>query len=84
MYKQYEDDYNEKFNVLTLEERKRQLEKIRNFYKPIPKDELTQHEKNYSSVKREMTIKIKNDRIEESKQIKEHYEKLPYKPSVDK
>ena len=51
-----EKEYEEKFIIPTLEQKKAQLENIRNFYKPIDREELDEHEKNFL-----ITLKKKQD-----------------------
>jgi hypothetical protein len=45
-----------------LAERKKQLENIRNFYKPIDKSEMIEHLKNYESIKQENQVVIRQNR----------------------
>ena len=40
LYKQYEEKYYEQVELPTLEQKKKQLEDLRNFYRPIEGQEL--------------------------------------------
>ena len=47
LYKQYEEKYYEQVELPTLEQKKKQLEDLRNFYRPIEGQELKQHAMKY-------------------------------------
>ena len=64
MYKQIEKDYQEKIELPTLQEKKRVLSDIRNFYKPILREEIDDFEKDYQEKKK---IKVEQKRIEREK-----------------
>ena len=47
LYKQYEEKYHETVEVPLLEQKKKHLEELRNFYRPIDNSELTEHAMKY-------------------------------------
>lgn len=51
-----EKEYQDKFVIPTLEEKKSKLENLRNFYQPINREEIDEHDKNYH-----LNLKLKND-----------------------
>jgi hypothetical protein len=62
-----EEKYQKSVEMPNLAERKKQLENIRNFYKPIDKSEMIEHMKNYETTKREKETLIKQNRDQELK-----------------
>ena len=40
LYKQFEEKYQQEVEMPTLEQKKKQLEELRNFYKPIERQEI--------------------------------------------
>jgi hypothetical protein len=63
LYKVYEEKYKQEVELPQLEQKKRQLEEIRNFYKPMPKTELEDHAVKYE--------RIKQGKNEESRKLRE-------------
>ena len=83
IYKKIEEKYQKSVEMPNLAERKKQLENIRNFYKPIDKEQMNEHLKNYKSIQHEKNEKIMKKRADSIREQREHYEKLPYKPVHD-
>lgn len=52
-FKKIEEKYQKSVEMPNLAERKKKLENIRNFYKPIDKSQMVEHLKNYETVKQE-------------------------------
>ena len=52
-FKKVEEKYQKSVEMPNLAERKKQLENIRNFYRPIDKSQMIEHIKNYESTKKE-------------------------------
>ena len=65
------------------ENRKKQLNDIRNFYKPIDRDEMNEHNRKYASLKKEKDAKIAADRAKQRAEIEEWNKNLQYKPSME-
>lgn len=63
LYKVYEEKYKQEVELPQLEQKKRQLEEIRNFYKPMPKTELEDHAVKYE--------RIRQGKHEESRKARE-------------
>lgn len=65
-----------------LQEKKKQLEDIRNFYKPIDKEELLEHQAAYQSIKKQKARLIQERREQDKREQKEHFQKLHHKPTL--
>ena len=52
-YKELEEKFQEEFEAPTLEERKKQLQELRDFKRPIDRQVLNQHDKQYIEKKKE-------------------------------
>lgn len=62
-----------------LMEKKKKLEDIRNFYKPLDKKELMEHNEKYQKYKNIKLEEIMKARDESKEREKEHYQNLKYK-----
>lgn len=51
-YKELEEKFQEEFEAPTLEERKKQLQELRDFKRPIDRQVLNQHDKKYIEKKK--------------------------------
>ena len=69
MHEKLEKNYEQNFILPALEQKKMELEKIRNFYKPIPRSEIDEHEKNFL-----VQLKQKQDEKKMKREIE--YKKL--------
>lgn len=47
MHEKLEKKYEQNIAIPALEQKKQELDKIRNFYRPINRSELDEHEKNF-------------------------------------
>ena len=65
MHKKIEQKYQKSVEIPALAQKKKQLEDIRNFYKPIDKEEMEKHKKDYYSIKVEKGELIKKHREDE-------------------
>lgn len=72
-YKKIEENYQKSVEMPSLAERKKQLEEIRNFYKPIDKSQMIEHLKHYETIKQEKQQLIQKNRAESIKEQREHY-----------
>ena len=63
-----EKNFQQNFTIPSLQQKKQQLENLRNFYKPIKREELDEHEKNFL-----ITLKQKQDqkRLKREQEYKE-------------
>lgn len=59
-----------------LEEKKKQLEEIRNFFKPIPKQEMEEHAMRYERIKQVKTEETRKNREDSINAQKEHLQRL--------
>ena len=76
LHQKYEEKYKRDFEIPELEEKKRQLEEIRKFFKPIPKTELEEHAMRYERVRQSKNEESRKIREESIKAQKEHLKKL--------
>jgi len=65
-----------------LEEKKKKLEEIRNFYKPIERTEFEHHAKHYEKYKKKKNEEIRRDREKSIQDERDRYENLKYKPKL--
>ena len=68
IYKKIEEKYQKSVEMPNLAERKKQLENIRNFYKPIDKEQMNEHLKNYKSIQHEKNELIQKKRADSIKE----------------
>jgi hypothetical protein len=66
-----------------LEQKKKQLDDLRNFYKPIEHTDLIEHSERYERVKQQKNEEIRRHREQSIQEEKEHLKMLKYKPSVE-
>jgi len=82
LYMVIEDKYRESIEMPDLEEKKKRLQDLRNFYKPITDMKIDKHQKDYDMVKRQMDSEIRRQREMSQKQIREHIARLKYRPHL--
>lgn len=66
-----------------MEIKKKQLEDLRNFYKPIQHAELMEHAERYERIKNSKNEEIRKNREKSVKEEKDHLLMLKYKPNVE-
>lgn len=71
LYRKFEENYKHDVEEVTLENRKKQLSDIRNFYKPLDREEMKQHNRQYSSLRKEKDAKIQADRLKQKAELEE-------------
>ncbi len=76
LYKLYEEKYKQEVELPQLEQKKKQLEEIRNFYKPVPKTELEDHAVKYERIRQGNIEEGRKHREQTLNQEREHYLKL--------
>ena len=76
LHQKYEEKYKRDFEMPELEEKKRQLEEIRKFFKPIPKAEMEEHAMRYERIRQSKNEESRRVREDSMKAQKEHVKKL--------
>lgn len=76
LYKVYEEKYKQEVELPQLEQKKKQLEEIRNFYKPMPKTELEDHAVKYERIRQGKNEESRKLREQSLNQEREHYQRL--------
>ena len=64
MHKKLENRYKQEVEIPTLQQKKLELEKIRNFYKPIQRKDIDDHDKNFVE-----TLKLKEKELKLKREI---------------
>lgn len=64
LYEKIEENYNKEILMPELERKKKELEHIRRFHKPIKREELDEHEKNYQE---KIKIELEKQRLKREK-----------------
>ena len=82
-HKKIEQKYQKSVEIPALAKKKKQLADIRDFYKPIDKDDMEKHKKDYYSTKVTNEEKVKKNREKDMKDLKDHRDNLHYKPNND-
>ena len=72
LHQKYEEKYKREFEMPELEEKKRQLEEIRKFFKPIPKSEMEEHAMRYERIRQSKNEESRRVREDSLKAQKEH------------
>lgn len=62
LYMVIEDKYKESIEMPDLEQKKKRLQDLRNFYKPITEMKIDKHQKDYEIIKRQMENEIRRQR----------------------
>lgn len=83
LHQRFEEDFKETVVQSALEKRKKTLEDIRNFHKPIQKEDFEDHEDNYHDIKMKKLEEIKKKREKEFKEREKHFKSLKYQPHLD-
>lgn len=83
LYKIKEQQYEEAYEIPGLAERKEQLKKIRDFYKPIDIEEMKEHMQAYKHIRKEKNLIIQENRQASLKELRDHQRNLPFKPVRD-
>lgn len=71
LFEKYKDDYKDRVESKLLEEKKAKLNEIRNFHKPIRREELDDHQKDYQE-----KIRLKNE--QKRMERENYYAKIGY------
>lgn len=82
LYKQFEEKYQNEIEMPQLEQKKKQLEELRSFYKPLDKKELTEHAQKYEHLKSTKLEEIRRSRELTVVEQRNHVKGLRYKPST--
>jgi len=72
MYEILQEKFEVEVDAPSLEQRKQQLKDIRNFYKPLQRDDFTERGRSYDLTKKEIEMNIKMKRDQDKQTLKEH------------
>jgi hypothetical protein len=72
LHKKYEEKFKKEVEMPELEEKKRQLEEIRKYFKPMPKGEIEEHAMRYERIRQSKNEELRTKREESMKAEKEH------------